>query len=494
MKMEPRSIALDKIFKRRGRYDIPDWQRDEVWSPERKQLLIDSILNGWKLPKFYFAKTASDPDEFDVVDGQQRLSAIWEFFENKLRLSEETAQRFGGHTYSELPYTVTDSFDDFEIQYDEITDATDDEIQGFFQRLQQGMMLTSAEKLNSINSSLTRFARQLAAHSFFQDKVAASNSRKAYFDIVVKTLALESEGFGMRLRYEDLKEFAESHVAFSENSPIAARLTSTLDYLDRVFAGKSTFLRNRSTIQSLITLAADIVDTGRADGTEERFRGFVEKFGAELAHQNELGTRATDGSYLDYQRTLSANVKAGPRIRHEILMRKLLLSDPSWIDIFGTQEGVSGVREEIDRLGQRVASLVSLRNEEHSAKTGKDFIKLTNRTVTALSGIREPVENFEGYSNMIGDLYFTLREGPGQRLEQIPSSFEDVNLLRTGLQHDVDHGKAGDVAKKRIKIGAAFAKYASGDTSPHTLAPERFQFVQAALLQAIVQDLENLSF
>ncbi|MFD4863598.1 DUF262 domain-containing protein, partial [Streptomyces atratus] len=96
MKMEPRSMALDKVFKRRGRYDIPDWQRDEVWSLQQKRLLIDSILNGWKLPKFYFAKTSSDPDEFDVVDGQQRLATIWEFQEDKLQLSDETAKRFGG--------------------------------------------------------------------------------------------------------------------------------------------------------------------------------------------------------------------------------------------------------------------------------------------------------------------------------------------------------------------------------------------------------------
>jgi uncharacterized protein with ParB-like and HNH nuclease domain len=43
--------ALDKIFKRRDRYEIPEWQRDEVWPEEKKQLLIDSVLRGWKLPK-----------------------------------------------------------------------------------------------------------------------------------------------------------------------------------------------------------------------------------------------------------------------------------------------------------------------------------------------------------------------------------------------------------------------------------------------------------
>ena len=64
--------ALDKLYKRRDRYEIPDWQRQEVWGADKERLLIGTILRGWKLPKFYFLKTNDDPEEFDVIDGQQR--------------------------------------------------------------------------------------------------------------------------------------------------------------------------------------------------------------------------------------------------------------------------------------------------------------------------------------------------------------------------------------------------------------------------------------
>jgi hypothetical protein len=43
MKMGSEKRALDKIYKRRDRYEIPEWQRAEVWSDDRKQLLIDTI-------------------------------------------------------------------------------------------------------------------------------------------------------------------------------------------------------------------------------------------------------------------------------------------------------------------------------------------------------------------------------------------------------------------------------------------------------------------
>ena len=152
MKMTAGTRAIDKIFKRRDRYEIPDWQREEVWDSHKKQELIDSILRGWKLPKFYFLKLADG--EYEVVDGQQRLQAIYDFFDNILQLPSQSAKEFGGAYYEDLPQAVTDLFDDFEIEFDEIEDAKEEDIKRFFQRLQQGLPLTSSEKLNSVHSKL----------------------------------------------------------------------------------------------------------------------------------------------------------------------------------------------------------------------------------------------------------------------------------------------------------------------------------------------------
>src|SRR5438445_2210886 len=97
MKMISERRAIDKIFRRRDRYDIPDWQREEVWDSEKKQRLIDSILRGWRLPKFYFIKASEDG--YLVEDGQQRLAAIFEFFSNELPLSADSIKQFGGRFY-----------------------------------------------------------------------------------------------------------------------------------------------------------------------------------------------------------------------------------------------------------------------------------------------------------------------------------------------------------------------------------------------------------
>ena len=78
------------------------------------------------------------PDEeqqYEVVDGQQRLNSIFEFFDNKLALSDDTAAEFGGRLCRDLPSKVSDEFDDYDIQFDQLEDAADEEVKLFFQRL-----------------------------------------------------------------------------------------------------------------------------------------------------------------------------------------------------------------------------------------------------------------------------------------------------------------------------------------------------------------------
>jgi hypothetical protein len=393
--MTPGRRALDKIYKRRDRYDIPDWQREEVWDQRKKQQLIDSILRGWRLPKFYLVKVADD--EYDVVDGQQRLQAIYEFFDNELPLAEESVESFGGRFYKDLPSRLSDAFDDFEIDYDEIEDATEQELKTFFQRLQEGLPLTSSEKLNAIHSKLRDFCRKTAVHSFFQNKVSIPNTRYAHFDIVAKAAAVEIEGLNTGLRFDDLKIIFDSQAAFSAKSEVARRLISALDFLDRSFLERSTSLRSRTIIQSLITLTCKVVVTNKADGLEADFRAFFEGFAQRLSHQVELGQAATDSDLMMFQRSVNTNVKAGAKTRHEILLRKLFATALRVAEIFDpTVISESGTNQRVADLGLAIRELVHLANNSYAAKHGDNLFKPTNNTTLALGRIDKPICDLEG--------------------------------------------------------------------------------------------------
>jgi len=485
--------ALDKIYKRRDRYDIPDWQREEVWDKSKKQQLIDSILRGWKLPKFYFSKTSGVDDEYEVVDGQQRLMAIYEFYDNELPLSLESANEFGGTYYKDLSLSLSDSFDDFEIEYDEIEGATDEELKAFFQRLQAGLPLRSSEKLNAVDSKLRDFCKKMASHSFFNKKVSIPDTRYAHFDIITKAAAVEIEGIETSLRFEDLKRILENHRSFSIESPAAKRVSLALDYLDRAFPDQNPALRSRTIVQSLITITCKIMTTGKEKGHETNLRNFFEQFVRDLSRQVELGQSATDGDFIVFQRSVNANLRTGTKTRHSILLKKLFSTAPVLAEIFDPSViAESGLSQQVKSLGSSVLGLVCSANTAYAAKYGIDLFKPTSKTMKALGAIGTPITNDADYACLIDDLYFLLYEGCGQRLSNnMPQSFQDINLLRTDLRHDVDHGSKSKAKTKRKTVGQAFAKYA-GSGNHKTLDPARFVAVQAALLSAVELDLRTL--
>jgi len=490
MRMTAGKRALDKIYKRRDRYEIPDWQRGEVWDKAKKQELIDSILRGWKLPKFYFVKNSDD--EYEVLDGQQRLRTVYEFFSNELALSEPSAKEFGGRFYKDLRQRASDGFDDFEIEYDEIEDATEEQLKQFFQRLQAGLPLTSSEKLNSVHSKLRDFCRKTAQHSFFREKISFPNTRYSHFDVIAKAAVVEIDGLAAGLRYEELKAVFDSNNNFSATSATAKRIRSALDFLDRAFLEKISALRSRTIAQSLITLTCRLVDTGSTGGLENELQRFFEDFSGELSRQVELGQAATDSDYVIFQRSVNANVKSGAKTRHEILLRKLLAKSPKLADAFDPTIIVqSGIGTRVEQLGQSIRDLIHAANTSFAAKHGEDMFKATNHTARALTRIGSPVKGLKGYKELMDDLYFLFRESVGQRLATWPDSFTDVNNLRTELRHDVDHGEPAKVRSKRRKIGGTFVKYAGSGTA-ETLEPARFVLVQGNLMAGLEADLKAI--
>jgi hypothetical protein len=490
LKIESKKRALDKIYKRRDRYEIPDWQREKVWPKAKKQLLIDSILQGWKLPKFYFFRTSSDPEEFEVVDGQQRLMTVFEFFDNKLTVTLKGSR---GLTYSELSSHLSDAFDDFEIEYDEISDASDSELKQFFQRLQNGLPLSSSEKLNSVHSSLRNYCRELSRHNFFVNKVNFANKRYAHFDVASKFATIEVEGIETGLRFDDIKEVFETQTAFSTQSAVGKRLKQTLSYLDRAFAEKAPELRNRTFVQSIASLASAILRSGNSAGTEKQFRLFIAEFAKELSRQVEMGLNATDVDYIQFQRSVNANVRGAAKMRHTILLRKLLQFDPTFLEsLESSAVAASGLTNETKRLADSIGALVESVNDHFSAATGKDLIKPTNKTLSAIRSLSKPIRSYSEYNEFMSSLYFVFWEGIGDRLKnKIPTSFSDVNTLRTDLQHDLDHGKQSKAAAKRKRSSITFKKYA-GVATPKTAAPENFPVLQVGLLNQIEKDLRSL--
>ena len=82
----------------------PDFQRDEVWSPEARARFIDSMSKEFPIPSMCFAL---DPKEqkYIVIDGLQRMSTIKRFLGDPdwvLPKLKDIDERLSGKSVSEI--------------------------------------------------------------------------------------------------------------------------------------------------------------------------------------------------------------------------------------------------------------------------------------------------------------------------------------------------------------------------------------------------------
>ncbi|WP_370617207.1 DUF262 domain-containing protein [Mumia sp. Pv 4-285] len=87
-----KDVGLLRQLYEAGQLSIsPEFQRNAVWSRPAKAYLIDTILAGIPIPVLYFQRSVSAQTsrvEYAVVDGQQRLNAVFLFMENRFSLTE----------------------------------------------------------------------------------------------------------------------------------------------------------------------------------------------------------------------------------------------------------------------------------------------------------------------------------------------------------------------------------------------------------------------
>jgi hypothetical protein len=69
---------LIELYEKDKLFLNPPYQRNEIWSMPAKKLLIDSIIKKFALPNFFLLET--DSGRYEVVDGQQRIRTIINFY------------------------------------------------------------------------------------------------------------------------------------------------------------------------------------------------------------------------------------------------------------------------------------------------------------------------------------------------------------------------------------------------------------------------------
>lgn len=230
-----------RVYSERDEIDTePEYQRKgDIWNPEKRKLLIDSILNEYDIPKIYFhtlSKPRILPDGrkiiYSIIDGRQRLESIWEFIDGGFTLAEDfvylenPSLKLAGFSYNDIAKKYPKlkvRFDSFVLPIVLVKTDDIDLIEEMFSRLNEAMPLNSAEKRNAFGGPMPKKIKDLSGHNLFKSKVKFKNNRYQYNEVSTRLLFLEDTIRRQKKIYDTKKIYLDIFVkAFKENPTLDA--------------------------------------------------------------------------------------------------------------------------------------------------------------------------------------------------------------------------------------------------------------------------------
>lgn len=184
----------------------PDYQRmGDVWTLEKKQLLIDSILNDYDVPKLYFHEysrelKAKTSISYAVIDGRQRLETIWRFIDGQFSLSQDfeylkdDSINLKGLSYNDIANVfpkIRIAFDSFVLPVIGIRTDDEDLIEDMFSRLNEAAPLNASEKRNAFGGNMVAAIRDIATLNLFTRCVKFNNNRYQHREVAARMLLVE---------------------------------------------------------------------------------------------------------------------------------------------------------------------------------------------------------------------------------------------------------------------------------------------------------------
>jgi len=260
--MDPKPLTWWRARQNKIDMEPPYQRRGRLWSQTDKAYLIDSILNGFDIPKLYMADfTVGEGSSLNksklpyaIIDGKQRLEAIFDFFQNKVVLNQDfiylpnPTLKLGGLSYKDLYsnyYEVAEVFEVFPLTIMSVHASTEEPINELFVRLNRNKPLTGAEIRNAMSGPAPAVIRTIRDHDFFINNVAFPFTRGADLNAAAKILQFEFEGKPVDTKKKVLDAFVSSIKLAERRDHLelaARRVNENLTVMSEIFLPKDKLL------------------------------------------------------------------------------------------------------------------------------------------------------------------------------------------------------------------------------------------------------------
>ena len=177
---------IKKMEKKQLNFDFPIQRESGQWDKNKKGLFIHTLIYGYDVPPVYMINEESESfTKSSVADGKQRLTTIFEYYQDEFKLPKNMITILDGNSYdisemkfSELPEELKDEFLDYLIDIKLLNGFTDEEIEEQFFRLNNGETFTRPQKANvKLGTDLADKVSDITDSNFFKLKTSFSNKQ-----------------------------------------------------------------------------------------------------------------------------------------------------------------------------------------------------------------------------------------------------------------------------------------------------------------------------
>ncbi len=165
----------------------PDFQRKFVWGRAAEIMLMDTILKNIPMPKIFVSNIVKNGNPYrSVIDGQQRITAILAFIRGEFSLKKPYDGKLLGKNFSELPENIRNDFLRYKLDFNEINDASDEQLREIYSRVNKYSTVLNKQELrrSDFPGDFLTLAEKLAVNPFFDDtKIFTITNRRRFGDV-----------------------------------------------------------------------------------------------------------------------------------------------------------------------------------------------------------------------------------------------------------------------------------------------------------------------
>ena len=239
-------------------FEPPYQRRGRLWSPDDKAYLIDSIINGFDIPKLYLADFQIGQSSLNIskrpyaiIDGKQRLEAVFDFFENKVvlprkfKFRRDISLELGSLSLKDLQKSYPKVAEEFEnASFDIMSVFAEDEadINEIFVRLNKSKPLTGAEVRNAVRGPVSDVVKVVGDHDFFLYHIRFGVKRGTDLNAAAKLLLFEYSKEPVATKKTDLDGFVLEKVDQERLELSVRRVLDTLSTMTEIFTPRDPLL------------------------------------------------------------------------------------------------------------------------------------------------------------------------------------------------------------------------------------------------------------